>query len=255
MSDTTHPDEKYGPAQNYFGSYQPSQDVRFFSNLNESTSYSAMTTVSISLIINDNNYTSDAQPYFDLIALDSDYDPFTKYIIKKRYYELTTPAAIKSTSEFDNSISMMNIYSLSLKQFYQFGYHRKIEEFIRPSWMNDFGIPPSYDNKSYIESTLGLIGGACGFATAIYALLFGASQLRPWGIVQLYCCGFSRLTQKKLMKTLPMIPFFDTSYTNIKNDDSSDHDLSLAEKNEIRIKSLELFLQEYVVDVNYLNNI
>lgn len=81
-------------------------------------------------------------------------------------------------------------------------------------------------------------------------LFIGADTLRPWGIVQLYCCGFSRLTQKKLGKALPIIPFFDTSYA-----DPSTHNLSLAEKNELRIKCLELFLQEYVVDVQYLNKL
>jgi hypothetical protein len=88
----------------------------------------------------------------------------------------------------------------------------------------------------------------------------GADALRPWGIVQLYCCGFSRLTQRKLKKTLPIIPFFDTTSTNIK-DPPSLNDLSIAEKIELipllqsRIDSLELFLQEYVVDVHYLDDI
>ncbi|PKC11471.1 hypothetical protein RhiirA5_354140, partial [Rhizophagus irregularis] len=48
----------------------------------------------------------------------------------------------------------MNTYTLVLNQLYQFVYNRKIEEVIRPNWMNDFGIPPSYENKSHIESTL-----------------------------------------------------------------------------------------------------
>jgi hypothetical protein len=86
----------------------------------------------------------------------------------------------------------------------------------------------------------------------------GTDALRPWGIVQMYCCGFSRLTQTKLKKTLPIIPFFDTSSTNTKD---HKHNPPLVEKDEIipllqsRIDSLELFLQEYVVDVHYLNDI
>jgi hypothetical protein len=90
----------------------------------------------------------------------------------------------------------------------------------------------------------------------VYLYFFiGADQLRPWGIVQSYCCGLSRLTRKRFQKTFPIIPFFDTSYTNTKNRDSSNHDLSLAEENELRINNLELFLREYVVDVHYLDGI
>lgn len=69
----------------------------------------------------------------------------------------------------------------------------------------------------------------------------GADQLRPWGVIQLYYCGLFRLTRKRLKKTFSIIPFFDTSYTNTKNRDSSNHNLLLAEKNELRINSLELF--------------
>ncbi|CAB4402326.1 unnamed protein product [Rhizophagus irregularis] len=155
---------------------------------------------------------------------------------------------------YDNSIITMNMYALVLNQ-----------ESIRSSWMNDFGIPPIYENKSHIESTLcknhtylggvGLIGDAWGLAAAVYAFLFGADMSRPWGVVQSYCCGFPRSTQKKLTTTLPTIPFFNTINPDIKNRPSK-HALSLAEQNELiltRIDSLELFLQEYVVDVHYLN--
>ncbi|RGB28215.1 hypothetical protein C1646_768108 [Rhizophagus diaphanus] len=298
MSDITHPDEKYGPSQLYFGFYQPSPGVFFheYSSSKESVMY-----LGISLVINDVNYIPDqtVQAKIEIMAFDSDYDPLTKYIKEKRYYELTTPEAIESASSFDNSIVTMNTYTLVLNQLYQFVYNRKIEEVIRPSWMNDFGIPPSYEKKSHIESTLlatlipinnlgnnntiminvhpkgntvqidkevrnrtylggiGLIGGAWGLAAAVYALLFGADTLRPWGVVQSYCCGFSRLTQKELGKALPTIPFFDTINPDIKNHPSK-HALSLAEQNKLiltRIDSLELFLQEYVVDVHYLNGI
>jgi hypothetical protein len=81
--------------------------------------------------------------------------------------------------------------------------------------------------------------------------------LKPWGAVQLYCCGFSRLTRKKLRTTLPTIPFFDTINPDIKSHHSK-RALSLAEQNELilaRIDSLELFLQEYVVDVHYLDSV
>ncbi|CAB4386958.1 unnamed protein product [Rhizophagus irregularis] len=296
MSDMTLPDVKYGSIQVYLGAYQPSQDIMFY-NFSESNNLYGLTSIMIDLITNDSNYTSDElfQPSFEINAFDSDYDPFTKYIKEKKYYELETTT---SGSSFDDTISTMNAYYLVTNQLYQFIYSRKIKEFIIPSWINDFGIiPPSYETKPYIETTLlssplpinniinpnrvsisirpisrttqvdkevrtrtylngiGLIGGARGLATAAYALLFGADQLRPWGIVQSYCCGLSRLTRKRFQKTFPIIPFFDTSYTNTKNRDSSNHDLSLAEENELRINNLELFLREYVVDVHYLDGI
>ncbi|CAB4416567.1 unnamed protein product [Rhizophagus irregularis] len=300
MSDLTQPSEKYGPGQIYFGYYQPSPGV-FFYNYDKSDNYNSMAYLYIGLIVNDANYTPDKtlQAMIEIMAFDSDYDPLIKYFKEKKFYEITTPEAIESTSSYDNSIITMNSYTLVLNQLYQFVYHRKIEEFIRPSWMNDFGIPPTYENKSHIESTLlatslpvnnivnnntitiavhpmgntvqinkevrnrtflggvGLIGGAWGLAAAIYSLLFGADTLRPWGVVQSYCCGFSRLTQKKLRTTLPTIPFFNTINPDIKNHPSK-HALSLTEQNKLileRIDSLELFLQEYVVDVHYLNDI
>jgi hypothetical protein len=95
----------------------------------------------------------------------------------------------------------------------------------------------------------------------IYINLFlcfftGANTLRPWGAVQSYCCGFSRLTQKKLKDTLPTVPFFDDLRT--KDQINSINSLSLVEQHKLllsKLNSLELFLQEYVVDVQYLNRI
>ena len=89
-------------------------------------------------------------------------------------------------------------------------------------------------------------------------VFIGADILRPWGIVQSHCCGFSRMTQNKLKKTLPIIPFYNT--LNLDTANSKDA-FSLAEQNELiplilsRIDGLELFLQEYVVDVRYLRKL
>ncbi|RIA84954.1 hypothetical protein C1645_741947 [Glomus cerebriforme] len=203
------------------------------------------------------------------------------------------------SSSYDKSIFTMNRYTLEPGQTYEFSYSRVIRELIKPSWMNDFGVPPTYEQKPSISSSLlggplnnnlnnlmkidirpkstnlvqvdrevrthtylsglGLIGGAWGLAAAVYAFLFGADTLRPWGIVQSYCCGFSRVTQKKLRVVLPAIPFFDTLNPSPINHAQNHYaDLPLAKQNELilsRIDSLELFLQEYVVDVQYLDGI
>ncbi|RIA80027.1 hypothetical protein C1645_745531 [Glomus cerebriforme] len=278
-SDITQPNEKYGPDQFYFGFYQPSQDDLF-----NKLDYPLLKNIIISFGIIDNNYKAGAnQP--EMFAFDSEYT-LSEIIKEKKLFENTKPEYFESTSQisqFIDSIVGMNGYFLHLNQSYQFSYSRLIKEFIEPSWINDFGIPPTYEQIPYITSKLvatsnpsninmliivinptssvvqvdreylgglGLMGGAWGLATAIYELLFGTDTLRPWGIIQSYCCGFSRLTRDELKKTLPTIPFFDKSYSDTKNQ----NDLSLTEL-QSRIKSLELFLQEYVVDVNYLSRI
>ena len=79
-------------------------------------------------------------------------------------------------------------------------------------------------------------------------------MFRPWGIVQLHCCGFSRISRNKLIKTFPVIPFLNISNPDDKNHHSRNV-LSLDEQNKLRIDSLESFLKEYVVDVNYLDEV
>ncbi|RGB29336.1 hypothetical protein C1646_766733 [Rhizophagus diaphanus] len=258
----------------YYVTYSPSPDVLFNSSL-----------FGISLTMTVNEEIQAGEPSnINLFAYDSEYD-----IANKKLNELTV---------YDNSIVTLNRYSILPAQSYDFSYSRIVRDIMVPNWMNDFGIPPNYDQKSNIESTLlgapipdksmsrilslsiqpksnnviqvdkevrsktylsglGLMGGAWGLTVAVYAFLFGADTLRPWGAVQLYCCGFSRLTRKKLKTTLPTIPFFDTMDPNTKNHPSRNA-LSLAEQYELilaRIDSLELFLQEYVVDVRYLDGI
>ncbi|CAB4495224.1 uncharacterized protein OCT59_010266 [Rhizophagus irregularis] len=294
ISDMTHPDEKRGPSQAYFGTYQPSKDT-FFYTFNKSSDHTLTGSVVIGLIVLDTNYTSASnQALIQIVAFDSGYETPISYISDNKIDEIISNQKDLGTSlGFNDSVAMMNLYNLALNQNYQFEFKRRIKEVIVPSWMNDFGIPSKYETQSYIESTLlplpngtsnnmvmmsitpkgaiiqidreirthtylsgmGLLGGAWGLAAAMYSLLFGADTIRPWGIVQSYCYGFSRLTRRKLKETLPIIPFYDKSYTD------ANHDLSLDEKIELipllqsRIDSLELFLREYVVDVNYLDNI
>ncbi|CAB4416561.1 unnamed protein product [Rhizophagus irregularis] len=253
ISDMTHPDEKRGPSQAYFGTYQPSKDT-FFYTFNKSSDHTLTGSVVIGLIILDTNYTfASSQALIQIVAFDSGYETPISYISDNKIDEIISNQKDLGTSlGFNDSVAMMNLYNLALNQNYQFEFKRRIKEVIIPSWMNDFGIPSKYETQSYIESTL---CGAWGLAAAMYSLLFGADTIRPWGIVQSYCYGFSRLTRRKLKETLPIIPFYDKSYTD------ANHDLSLDEKIELipllqsRIDSLELFLREYVVDVNYLDNI
>ncbi|RIA84945.1 hypothetical protein C1645_831519 [Glomus cerebriforme] len=276
-SDITQPVEVVTTRKTYIGFYIPPQDVLFKKG-------GELDLFSITLYLNivDGNYTPDKISNINIAAFDSEYGPDKL-----------------STSPYDDSIQSLNMYTLAPTQIYEFSYSRIIREFIKPSWKNKFGVPPTYEQKSNIVSDIsgsplaktqlfantvmisvrpksinivqidreirtniylgsaGLIGGAWGLAAALYGLLFGADALRPWGLVQSYCCGFSRKTQKHLGDSLPIIPFFDTSELNTKHHPSK-HALSLTEQNELilsRIDSLELFLQEYVVDVRYLDGI
>ncbi|RGB23699.1 hypothetical protein C1646_774134 [Rhizophagus diaphanus] len=257
----------------YFGVYTPSPNV-LFNDL--------MKRLFLILSINE-DFTPGITQEMTLHAFDSEYDIYYKNL--------------SELSVYDNSILTLNRYSVEPSQIYDFTYSRVIRELIKPNWMNDFGVPPTYEQKSNIESTLlggpsaynstdsslisfeirpksknviridkevrsktylsglGLIGGAWGLMAAVYAFLYGANTLRPWGAVQSYCCGFSRSTQKKLKNALPIIPFFDTTHNDNFKNYSPDRELSLAERNELRISGLELFLQEYVVDVHYLDGI
>ncbi|CAB5360068.1 unnamed protein product [Rhizophagus irregularis] len=255
----------------YFTSYQPSRDV-FFSK--KSLNY-----VTLKLVINEE------------ITLEKAWDmTLMAYHPEKDFF-------YQGRSDFiEESLFTLNSYSIMPSQDYRFTYSNIIREVIKPSWMNDFGVPPKYERKPYIISdlvgnpivqdqasgqtisftiqpkyfntiqidkelrthtylsVLGLIGGAWGLAAAIYTFLFGANILQPWGAVQSHCCGFSRLTQNKLKDSLPIVPFSDDPKTKNHQINS----LSLAEQNKLflsRLNSLELFLQEYVVDVQYLDRI
>ncbi|CAB4493426.1 unnamed protein product [Rhizophagus irregularis] len=186
--------------------------------------------------VNDDNYTPDqpVQAIIDITAFDSG------KVIKVK------PS--KWSPIYDNSIITMNMYALVLNQ-----------EFIRSSWMNDFEV-----NYILIISSQKEIIQWCrfnrwcvGISSSSIRIAFWREHVTTMGVVQSYCCGFSRSTQKNLQLTLSTIPFFNTINPDIKNRPSK-HALSLAEQNDLiltRIDSLELFLQEYVIDVHYLNGI
>ncbi|CAG8662264.1 44194_t:CDS:2 [Gigaspora margarita] len=97
-----------------------------------------------------------------------------------------------------------------------------------------------------VLNSLGLIGGAWGFAATIYAILFGANAIKPWGLTQKYGFKINNSVQTKLKNTLEIIPFVNhpKNTNNLNN-----HELKR------RLDSLQLFLTEYVVDVQYLEKI
>ncbi|CAG8676022.1 6338_t:CDS:2 [Rhizophagus irregularis] len=179
---------------------------------------------------------------YEEITLEKPWEMFLAAYDSERDFYYQNPS-----DDVDDMIFAMNTYNIAPNQDYRFTYSNIIREAIVPSWMNDFGVPPTYEQKPYITSNL--VGGPLQNKNSD-----GAKTLQPWGVVQSYCCGFSRLTQKKLKNSLPIVPFSDDHNTKGHQINS----LSLAEQNKLllsRLNNLESFLQEYVVDVKYLDRI
>ncbi|KAF0557672.1 hypothetical protein F8M41_012805 [Gigaspora margarita] len=97
----------------------------------------------------------------------------------------------------------------------------------------------------------GFIGGLFTLLTSIFVILFGQNKRSPWGILHfLSCCSIKQKTQNSLYDYLKdQIPFADEGvhldYPPAKIEDR----ISAIEQ---RHKALELFLQDYVVNVNIL---
>ncbi|CAG8511841.1 15568_t:CDS:2 [Funneliformis caledonium] len=94
----------------------------------------------------------------------------------------------------------------------------------------------------------GIVGGASSIAMALYTFLFGANLFRPWGYTQAYCCGLSYRTYNKLKNSFPVLPLVNSSSLMTKPNPS----LQDIKELQDRLNSLEMFLKEYVIDVNYL---
>ncbi|CAG8489745.1 11635_t:CDS:2 [Scutellospora calospora] len=99
----------------------------------------------------------------------------------------------------------------------------------------------------------GFVGGFFTLATLIFVQLFGESTRRPWGIVQsLYCCGIKRSIQNTLYDHLKgHIPFADKGIHLEFPPERIEDRINAIEQ---RHKALELFLQDYVINVDFLYN-
>ncbi|RIB21951.1 hypothetical protein C2G38_2175166 [Gigaspora rosea] len=120
-----------------------------------------------------------------------------------------------------------------------------------------------------VLNSLGLLGGAWSLAAVAYKLLFdktfidvkiakkafqlhenmGDDTIRPFGLVQKYGY-FYKKTQKKLTKVLSTFPLIQ-----IPNSSNNIDDKNRAEQLEKKIDNLELFLRDYVVEVQHLDKV
>ncbi|GES92293.1 galactose oxidase [Rhizophagus clarus] len=112
--------------KNFYTSYLPSKDVFFSKSVNH-------------VILNFFVHEEITQPWaLTLMAYDSGRDLFYQ----------------NSVDYFDDFVFTMNSYIIKPNQNYIFTFSHLIREVIVPSWMNDFGVPPTYDIKPYIMSDL-----------------------------------------------------------------------------------------------------
>ncbi|KAF0464560.1 hypothetical protein F8M41_026514 [Gigaspora margarita] len=216
-------------------------------------------------------------PGFSFIMYDPDSDKISNEVLSLSSY-LTFPITMVS----------LNNYRLATYSSYKTKIKRRRKEVLLPRWENIMGFSSKLESIPYITSTLetspllndtkfptlltkitiepqvfvvqietekrtktvlssfGLIGGALGFATTIYTILFGATALKPWGLIQKYGFKINNSVQKKLKHTLELIPLVHYSETsNCLNN----YELKK------RLDSLQQFLTEYVVDIQYLEEI
>ncbi|RIB24993.1 hypothetical protein C2G38_2167035 [Gigaspora rosea] len=192
------------------------------------------------------------------------------------------------SSIFSQSIIQANTYNILRGQSFYLYLSRSIRKIIIPNWKAIMGFQPDYIIKPYITSrmevarmqydsitivnvqpefdittveteqrshtvlnSLGLIGGAWSLALCAYKILFGDDAIRPFGLL-LNRSYFNKRTQKKLtkfMSTYPLVHLLDSS-NNIDDED----DESRVDHLEQKINDLELFLRDYVVEAQQLDN-
>ncbi|CAG8722915.1 15111_t:CDS:2, partial [Funneliformis mosseae] len=133
---------------------------------------------------------------------------------------------------------------------------------IKPQYYSMMIIKPS-SFISHIETEqrsntylgiFGVIGGAWGLVVGFYAFLFGESLIHPWGFIQKNCCRIKSKTQSKLRKSLSILPLTDSSILDEKD---KVEEVSVEEFNRMKekLKSLEILLREYVIDVKFLQSV
>ncbi|KAF0550176.1 hypothetical protein F8M41_024923 [Gigaspora margarita] len=215
----------------------------------------------------------------------------TEYFYLKDFFERYDKDQFQNhpltNSKFPETVLHLNQYQLAVNSSFKVKIKRRRKELMVKSWENYLGISTKRESVPYLTSTLetfpllndpefptlltkiiiepqlfivhvetekrtktilsslGLIGGIWGFAATIYAILFGTIPIKPWGLIQKYGFKINKSVQVKLKDTLGFIPLVQRPKTNNLNN----YELKR------RLDSLQLFLTEYVVDVQYLKEI
>ncbi|CAG8497315.1 12437_t:CDS:2 [Dentiscutata erythropus] len=103
-----------------------------------------------------------------------------------------------------------------------------------------------------VLNSLSLIGGAWTFSVIIYKLLFGDDAIQPFGVIQKYGCCLRNRTMNNLRKSLITLPLTN----NVQNSHliSDNNEISI-EQLEKEINALEIFLKDYVIGAQQLENL
>ncbi|CAG8727084.1 730_t:CDS:2, partial [Dentiscutata erythropus] len=108
------------------------------------------------------------------------------------------------------------------------------------------------DQKSKTALNLfGLFGGVFGILTSLYAFLFGVKAIQPWGLVQRTVFKVNKTARSQLLTTLESMQFLD----HLNNDKDNLEDQVSTKKLKKRLDTLQLFLRDYVVNAQYLEQI
>ncbi|CAG8554617.1 27544_t:CDS:2 [Gigaspora margarita] len=205
----------------YNGYFQTGGGLLFSANSNSSNE--VLKNIGIMIYIDDSTYNaSDPSMFVNMRAVDSE--------LYKTYGSKLFGG---QNSMFLDSIVKINTYELSPNQSYNVQLTRNIKQLMSQSWKNYFGFAPETERIPYVTSTI------------------GTGAIKPWGLVQRHLFKVNQIVQDKLLSTLESMPFI--SHLTHNSDDLKE-DLS-TEKLEKRLDLLQLFLRDYVVNVQYLENI
>ncbi|CAG8662247.1 44193_t:CDS:2, partial [Gigaspora margarita] len=133
------------------------------------------------------------------------------------------------SSIFLQSITQSNTYEVLTGDSVSLYLGRSIRKIIIPNWKAIMGFQPDYDIKPYLTSRK------------------GDDTIQPFGLVQKYGY-FYKKTQKKLTKVLSTFPL-----VQIPDSSNNIDDKNRAEQLDKKIDNLELFLRDYVVEVQQLD--
>ncbi|CAG8508203.1 7363_t:CDS:2 [Paraglomus brasilianum] len=194
--------------------------------------------------------------------------------------ELSDDERLKGSSDYAATISADNYFRLANNQSYAFFYERKIAnrlnqdavnilsgdgQHTRLAMIDGFLVSyPGNGNYSYIEinpksfvtrteteisnltimDAISNVGGIYAAALVIYRFLYGTDGIRPWGLVQ-NLPHIRRKARSALHNSLsPNIPFTGSV---LSKDLLIDEKVAAIEQKQL---ALELFLKEYVVNVD-----
>ncbi|CAG8554595.1 27543_t:CDS:2 [Gigaspora margarita] len=150
---------------------------------------------------------------------------------------------------FSQSITQTNTYNILRGQSAYLYLSRSIRKFIIPNWKAIMGFQPDYIIKPYITSRMEEINSYINII--IICEVKCDDAIRPFGLLQNRGYFYERTQKKftKFMSTYPLVHLLDSS-NNIDDED----DESRVDDLEKKINDLELFLRDYVVEAQQLDN-